>query len=232
MEINKLFLHPYIRLLFLINSIIGTILINEILWLLSFYIFLILPVFIYSGQIRKHVKLMLIGMLPIFLSFVLLYIIVLTSSKGGWDFIYLKILKLVLVTSIVQFTLSIPPENLIPTFIMWRFKGESLITVLGAFTVWADINYRTGKIITARFSRGFIGKRTIVSKAKQFPFILVPLIIGILRTSNERAESWEQKNILKLVEANNIYKINYPILLNGLLLCTSICWLILGIFLK
>lgn len=228
MEINKLFMHPYVRLLFLINCTTGTFFINKTYLLLIFYLLLILPLFILSAQFKKHFKLILFGIFPIYLSFILLYIVVLKSSKGDWDFIHLKMLKLILLTSIVQLTLSIPSENLIPTFKMWRLKGESLITILGSFTVWADVNYRAEKIITARFSRGFIRKRTIFNKAKQFPFILVPLVIGILRTSIERAESWEQKNILQLVEANKLEKINYPILSNGLLLVISLFWLIIG----
>ncbi len=232
METNKLSIHPYIRLIFLIAGIAGTILINEFAWLLLFYTILILPLFIFSGQIRKHINLMLFGMLPIFLSFILLYIIVLKGSNGNWHFINLKMLKLILVTSIIQIALTIPSENLIYTFKKWGFKGESLITILGAFTVWADVNYRAGKIITARFSRGFIGKRTIINKAKQFPFVLVPLVIGILRTSTERAESWEQKNILYLVDKAKPEKLNYQLFLNILLLFVSLCWLLLGIIYK
>lgn len=86
-------------------------------------------------------------------------------------------------------------------------KGESLITVLGAFTVWTDVSYRSEKIITARFARGFVGRRTIINKAKQFPFVLVPLVVGILRTSTERADSWGQKNILQLVEKSTTEKV-------------------------
>lgn len=232
METNKLSIHPYVRLLFLIGCIVGTILISKSIWLLFFYAILILPLFIFSRQIKKHINLVLFGMLPIFLSFVLLYILVLKGSAGNWDFVILKMLKLILFTSIVQISLSIPSENLIHTFKKWRFKGESLITVLGAFTVWADVNYRAGKIITARFSRGFIGERTIINKAKQFPFVLVPLVIGVLRTSTERAELWGQKNILHLVENAKTEKTKYSIFLNVLLLFVSMCWLVLGLIYK
>lgn len=175
---------------------------------------------------------MFFGMVPIFLSFILLYIVVLKGSSGDWNFIALKMLKLILFTSVLQLSISIPPENLITTFKMWGLRKEALITVLGAFTVWADVNYRAGKIITARFSRGVIGKRTFVSKAKQFPFVLVPLVIGIIRTSTERAESWEQKNILQLVENLSSKKNYFPILLNGFLIIASICWLCVGLFIK
>lgn len=232
METNKLSIHPYIRLFFLISCIVGTIFINDLLWLLLFYALIILPLFLFSGGVKKHINLILFGMLPIFFSFILLYIIVLKGNNGDWHFINLKMLKLIITTSIVQITLTIPSSNLIYTFRKWRFKGESLITILGAFTVWADVNYRAGKIITARFSRGFIGKRTFINKAKQFPYVLVPLVIGILRTSTERAESWEQKNILILVDKAKAEIIKHHFFLNIFLLFVSFCWLLLGIIYK
>lgn len=232
MEINKLSIHPYIRLAFLAGGIVGTTLVNELTSLLIFYSVLIVPVFLFSDQLKKHMNFMLFGMLPIFLSFILLYIIILKGSNGDWGFINLKMMKLILVTSVIQITLSIPSEDLIHTFKKWGIKGEALITVLGAFTVWADITYRSEKIITARFSRGFVGKRTIFNKVKQFPFVMVPLVIGILRTSTERAESWEQKNILQLVNKVQTEKLNFPLPLNVILLITSLCWLLLGILNK
>lgn len=200
--------------------------------LLAFYLAIVLPLSFLSGQIRKHINLMLFGIVPILLSFILLYIVVLKGVNGGWNFIALKILKLVLYTSMLQFCLLIPSENLISTFKMWGLKGETLITVLGAFTVWADVSYRAEKIITARFSRGFIEKRTFFSKAKQFPFVLVPLFIGILRTSTERAESWEQKDILHLVQNFKPEKVNYPAFLNSLLFAVSIGWVLVGLIYK
>lgn len=227
---NKLYLQPYIRLLFIICGLTGILLTNQIECLLVFYLVVIIPLFVFSGQIKKHLNLLLFAMVPIYLSFILLYILVL--KEGNWGFIHLKVLKLILLTSVIQITLSIPAEHLITTFKKWRLKGEALIIVLGAFTVWTDVNYRSEKIITARFARGFVGKRTIINKAKQFPFVLVPLVVGILRTSTERAESWEQKNILQLVEESRIEKRNYPIALNMILILLSLGWFLLSIIFK
>lgn len=186
--------------------------------------------FVFSGQIKRHLNLLLFAIVPIYLSFILLYIIIL--KEENWDFIHLKVLKLILFTSVIQLTLSIPAEQLITTFKKWRLKGETLITVLGAFTVWTDVSYRSEKIITARFARGFVGKRTIINKAKQFPFVLVPLVVGILRTSTERADSWEQKNILQLVEKNMVEESNYPIELNLILVLISLSWLLISIMFR
>lgn len=206
MEDNKLSINPFIRLLFLAGSLTGILLINKIEWLLCFYFIVIIPLFVLSGQIKRHLNLLLFAFVPIYLSFVLLYIVVL--KEGNWQFIHLKVLKLLLLTSAIQITLSIPANQLISTFKKWGLKGETLITVLGAFTVWTDVTYRSEKIITARFARGFVGKRNRINTAKQFPFVLVPLVVGILRTATERADSWTQKNILQLVKGDKENKIS------------------------
>ena len=232
METNKLYINPYIRLAFLSCCIAGTILISNILWLVGCYVFIILPLFLYGKQIKKHIKLMLLGMLPVYLSFILLYIVILNGSNGGWEFVNLSVLKLVLFTSIIQLTLLIPEQYLISTFKCWGLKGEALITVLGAYTVWMDVNYRAGQIITARFSRGFITKRTVLQKIKQFPYVLIPLVVGIIRTATERAESWEQKNIMYLVEANQPEQVKSPLFLNAYVFMVSIFCLSLGIYYK
>ena len=231
MEINKLYINPYIRILFLLCSVVGILLIDNIVAYIGYYFIVILPVFIYSGQIKKHLQLLLFGMIPIFLSFILLYIIVLKGKDGSWDFIYLRTMKLVIVTSVIQLTLLIPSSYMASTFQKWKIKGEALITVLGAFTVWTDVSNRTQKILIARFSRGFIKERTIIEKIKQFPFVLIPLVIGVLRTSMERAESWEEKDILYLMEINKTENISSSSFLNSFLIAVSCIWIILGVYL-
>lgn len=232
MEGNKLYINPYIRLVFLICCIAGAILIDNILWLIGCYAVAILPLFLYGNQIKNHIKLMLFGMFPIYLSFILLYVIILRGNNGGWDFINLKLLKLILITSTIQLTLLIPDQYLISTFKLWGLKGEALITILGAFTVWTDVNYRADKIITARFSRGFIKKRTIFQKIKQFPHVLIPLVVGIIRTATERAESWEQKNIMYLVDVSKTELVKSPLFLNICVFAVSLSCLLLGVYYK
>lgn len=227
---NNLSLHPYVRLLFLACSLTGILLVDKIVWLLCFYFITIISLFIFSGQIKKHLNLLLFAFVPIYLSFILLYIVILHA--GSWNFIHLKVLKLVLLTSVIQISLFIPAEHLISTFKKCGLKGEALITFLGAFTVWTDVSYRSEKIITARFTRGFVGKRTFINKAKQFPFVLVPLVVGILRTSTERADSWEQKNILHLVENYKTEKNNYPIGLNLISILNSLSWVLISVLFK
>lgn len=226
---NKLYLHPYVRLLFLLGGLTGVLLINNTKYLFYFYCSTIIPLFAFSFQIKKHLNLLFFAMLPIYLSFILLYVLILKSED--WNFIHLKVLKIILITSIIQIVLLIPTEHLIITFRKWGLKGESLITALGAFTVWTDVTFRSEKIVTARFARGFIRKRTILNRIKQLPFVLVPLVVGVLRTSTERADSWEQKNILQLVKKNVVEKVDYPIGLNLILVLLSLTWVSFSIIL-
>lgn len=175
-------------------------------------------------MLKQHLRLILVGMVPILLSFILLYIIVLKNDD--WEFVLLKVTKLVLYTSVLQFVFTMPTFHLIYTLKIFRFSGEHILSVIGAMTVWVDILNKTDKIITARFSRGFIKKRTFIIKAQQFPYALIPMVAGILRSASERASSWEHKNIenlLQQVQTNR--NSNGTWLLNASLLIGMICWL-------
>lgn len=229
MKPTGLLIHPYIRLVLLIGGIIAVILTQNNYILLTAYLVVIIPLLIRGGQVKMHFRLLVAGIFPIFLSFILLYILILHGQNGGWNFILFKTQKILLVTSLVQIVMAIPSHALVETFRMWGLRGESLIITLGSFTVWGEMGNRADKIITARFSRGFIGKRNGVNLIRQFPFVLIPLVIGILRTSTERAESWDQKNILHRLQNYRSRKIPYHAFTNIAVL-TGVCvWLTVAV---
>lgn len=230
----KYIVHPYVRLLFLLTIIIGTIFNNYLNHILLLYLFAIFPLFLFGNKIKSHLRLILFGILPIFLTFVLLYIGIYKNPEYGWNFIFLKTVKLLIYTSAFQLTLMIPAKHLVDTLIKWNLKGEVLLIALSAFTVPNDIVTKSEKILDARFSRGFIKKRTIWEKSKQLPFVLVPLIIGIIRTSHERADSWEQKNIISLLSNFKKKKqiLQYDFLLNSLIVFISVAWFVISLIFK
>ena len=232
MNLNNNIIHPYVRIIFLILSLIAVLLIGNIYYLLGFYILFLLPVRLSLNLINIHLRLILLGIIPIFLTFILLYIIILKEVNGGWDFIFLKCLKILCFTSVFQIFLSIPPNMLLTTFKKWGFRGDNLLTLIGAFTVWADIKTRSNQIVIARFARGFVGNRTIFNTAKQFPYVLVPLIIGVLRTSIERVEVWEQRNIPDLVDSTELRQIQYNSFFNFLMIIIPVGFILLAVYLK
>jgi len=230
MDKHNLNIHPHVRILFLAFSVAGTILVKEPEYLAGYYLVVLAPLLLLLKLGKSHYKLLLIGIIPIFLSFILIYIIVLKESDGGWDFIISKCVKILTITSSFQIAFAIPPHLLLPTFKKWGMKGNLLQTILGAFTVWADIGYRANQIIVARFARGFIGKRNIVNTSRQFPFVLVPMIIGVLRTANDRVSVWNQRNVPELIDMIETSNVKYPILFNMVILLSVLLLTGIGIY--
>lgn len=230
MKIINISIHPYIRVFFLVGTMASVILFRQPVLLILFYILMILPMVLMMGITRNHLRLLIYGLIPITLTFILMYIIILKEANSGWNFILVKIFKILDITSILQIALTVKSDSLYPTFRKFGLKGENLITVIGSFTVWADIKRRSEQIITARFARGFIGKRNFFNTAKQFPYILVPLIIGILRTSIERSHAWTQWNIVDLINDKQSEKLEFPKIINLMIALMTVACLIIGIY--
>lgn len=230
MNKQGLYLKPKFRLIFLFNCFIGTLMIDNLTLMIIFYCLFLLPLFIYSCQIKKHISFLLFGMLPILASFILIYIIILKGTNGDWEFVVTRVLKLMLYTSVLQLALMIPNNYLIYTFKRWGLKGDNLLLALGAFTVWYDVSSRTDKIIIARFARGYVKKRNWFNKAKQFPYLFYPLIIGMIRTSTERAESWQQKKITYNIANIQIENPQFSISFNFIVTFLSTSWVLVGLY--
>lgn len=225
------YIHPFVRIAFLICAVVGIFLAKGILPILLFYLLAILPLFVFSKKIKAHLKFLLFGVVPIFLSFILIYIIVLQVKNGGWEYIIEKVLRLTSIASAFQIVLTIPANDLFNTFKKWGLKGESLITVISVFSVWSEISNRADKIVTARLSKGYVKNRNLLSMAVQFPYTLNPLIIGVIRTSVERAESWQSKNILHLVDNYKSSNTDYNKLFNFSVVFISVVYLSCTLFL-
>jgi len=229
MKSNDNYIHPYIRLFFLVGIISTVILFNQIWPLSLLYIVFILPLIFVTGSIKNHLRLLILGIFPISLTFILIYILIMKGDNGGWDFILLRILKILIATTAFQITLTVKSDSLFQTFKIIGIRGEKLVTVIGTFTVWIDIKRRSEQIITARFARGFIGKRSYINIARQFPYILVPLIIGILRTSIERSQTWTQWKIVDLINSKKPINQAFPLLINLVIVLFTTISLLIGI---
>ncbi len=231
MENKNYYIHPFVRITFLLCAFTGSILCDNVLIVFAFYLTIIVPLFFLQNKIFTHLKFLLLGVVPIFLSFILLNIIVLQSKSGGWEYIFERVLRLTVYASIFQIVLTIPANDLFNTFKKWGLKGESLVTVISAFAVWSEITNRADKIVTARLSKGYVKRRNIFSMAMQFPYTLNPLIIGVIRTAVERADSWHNKNILNLIDNYIGTENKYNLILNTVIVIISISYLCVILFL-
>jgi hypothetical protein len=225
----NLSIHPYIRAIILLCILVAVYLSQSIQFDMAFYLFVLIPLLLLHSKIKNHIQFLLVAIFPIFLSFVLIKIIVLNGQKEEWQLILVKTLKLIISATIFQFLLLIPSKELYITFKKWGFKNNTLIILLSSFTVWNEITNRADKIVTARLARGYVKNRNLLSMGKQLTFVLNPLLVGVMRTSIERAESWSQKNISELVNHYKMEKLEYSVLYNLILLIFSIAYLILVI---
>jgi hypothetical protein len=190
-------IHPIIRIGLLTFLMVGVIVSKSTNSLLLLYILFFIPLIVFTKNLRTHLRLLVFGILPILLSFILIYKVLMFHP---WEFIVNKVIKILLITTTFQLVLTIPKEILFFTLKYWRLSQTALITTIGAFTVWEDIRSRTNHILTARFARGFIPKRTVCYKMIQLPYLFIPLVVGIMRTSTERAEMWLQNDIITKIE--------------------------------
>lgn len=228
---QKFQLHPYTRLIFLIAGITGTILCENTLYLLFFWLVILIPVLTINKNIKTHLNFLLVAMLPMLVMLTLSHWIIF-KNWSHFELVLNTVLKVIVYTSIIHIALIIPQEHVLATFKMWKMKNEILITTLGSYIVWVDIANRADKIITARFSRGYITKRTFWAKLKQFPHLLIPLIIGIMRTASERAYSWEQKRIIQRLDVMNATKIEVSTLFNFFISILIVLWFGYNLVLK
>ena len=211
---------------------LGAILCTNNILLLIFWLCFLLPLMIITGNVRLHLNFILVVVFPMFAMLTYLNWIILNKTLEEFNNVYMTILKLISYTSIFQISLIIPSNQVYSTFKMWGLKKDILITALGSYIIWIDIISRSDKILTARFARGFISERTFITKLKQLPYLLIPLIVGILRTATERAESWEQKKLIERIEIMKMQNVKYNILLNLVLLVIVLFWLILNSYLR
>lgn len=224
-------IHPYVRLIFLLGGLTGAILCSSNLSLTCFWIMFLIPLIIIANNFKTHVRFILIVVLPMLVMLLFVHWVTVDDMHAGISSTIALLLKLIVYTTVIQLTLTIPSQDLLPTLKMWGMRKGALITSLGVYVVWVDVFRRSEKILTARFARGYIPERTFITKLKQLPHLLIPLIIGIMRTSTERAESWEQKNLLYRIENIELAKMQYSPILNIVLVVVPIVWAFINTYL-
>ena len=193
-------LHPYFRIAILILGLSGTFICQNLIYILSFWLIIIVPIFLLLGYSKIHLRLLLIVALPMFLMLGILNYILLNGGTEGIVNAAIVVVRLIVFTSIIQIALIIPSQDLLYTLKKWGLKGDALITIIGAYTVWVDVVDKSLKIVTARYAKGYIKKRSVISGIIQIPSLLIPMIIGILRTAQVRSETWMQKNLIARIE--------------------------------
>tara|TARA_A100000171_G_scaffold52177_1_gene69399 strand:+ start:4595 stop:5293 length:699 start_codon:yes stop_codon:yes gene_type:complete len=227
---RKVILHPFTRLVIVVFGIIGGALIDDPLPISIYYLCCLLPLFYYMGLIKRHLLFLLFGILPISLSYILIYILLRDGDSEAWYMMWQSVSKILSITTFIQLGLSIPPSQLFGTLKSFGLSGDNLLVILGAFAVFEDVIGKASKIVTARYSRGFIRSRNTLNSLRQLPYIFIPLITGVLRGSYIRSLSWDEKDMKYLILKFHP-RIEFSI--HGIditILTASIGWIVLAIY--
>lgn len=196
---TRVVVHPTVRLL-LPALVIATLFVTtSIDIMLAMYALGLLPLFLIERKIGAHIRFLVYGVVPIILTAFVIYGVVLKVDGAAWNELALRGMRFLILTTALQWSLTIPGNQLMFTFKMWGLRGSTLIVVLGAYILWADLQKAANRIVTARLASGAIGGRSKLIMVQQLPIVLLPMVISLLRTATVRSISWRDKDIVALV---------------------------------
>jgi energy-coupling factor transport system permease protein len=197
------------------------------------------PLVLFAGLEREHGRFVAGVVLPIGLALVLIwgYVVgappgkeVSSNPEAGRAFAYVITLRLALLGGITQLGLmTIEPENLMRTLRCWGLRGEKLIIAMSALVIWTEVKLRADQILTARYARGLVSKPGLVQRAHQLPYILRPLVAWVLRSSIQRSEVWEQRQLLARADDLAPTAVGSSLVADIFWLTLTISWLAYGL---
>jgi energy-coupling factor transport system ATP-binding protein len=124
-----------------------------------------------------------------------------SDPHSGYYYAMTVALRIAVLGGVFQLTiLTIPSEQLAYTLRTWGLRGGLLVVVLGAFALIPELAHRADQVLTARQARGLVADRSLVSRFRQFPYLLRPLLAWALRSAVQRSEFWQQRQVLSRVE--------------------------------
>jgi energy-coupling factor transporter transmembrane protein EcfT len=156
-----------------------------------------------------------------------------SDPHGGAIYALTTTVRLAVLGGLAQIVfVPIPLDDLPYVLTQVGIKGDLLVIITSSFALIPEVNQRANKIVTARYARGLVKDRSFVSRLRQLPYLIRPLLTGSLKTALDRMEIWERwghvENFNSL--AHSPKKAPKPI--SFFYLTTALGWLGLVIVLK
>jgi len=226
-------IHPRARGAAALLAIMGTMIVGNVLGAAAAWVIVMLPLMIVAGVIRKHCRFVLTFVLPISCALFFVWWGVVGAAPGmplgsapteGAAFAGLVSIRLALLGGISQLSLvTIKPDRLLPTLSAWGLRGELLVIAVSGLTLVQEMKLRAEQVLTARYARGFVARRSVLTDLLQLPFILRPLVAWVLRAAIQRGEVWQQRRLLEKMGTAAVTNARYSV-------TSSACYLGLAIF--
>jgi len=198
--------HPVARGIATVLALAGTFCARNVVAVGVAWLAVVLPIAVVAGIGRRHLQFVLAIVAPITVALLVVWgwlvgaapgAAVGSSPEAGTRFAALVGLRLALLGGIMQLCLlSIPTGDLVFTFKRWGLRGEGLVIVVGAFSLLPELRLRADQVLSARLARGFVGKMSLLGRARQLPHLLRPLFAWALRSAVQRSEMWEHRGLI------------------------------------
>jgi len=231
--------NPIARGLATLLALIGTFLARDAMLVVVVYLLVLLPLLACLRLTRTHTKFVFVGVLPLAVGLVILWGLVVGAAPGsphgsapaeGVKHAILVSARLAMIAGLFQLCfLSLPFGELMGVLAKWGVKSDGQILIASAFTVWPELQLRAGQIVTARYARGLVKNRSLLTTARQLPFLLRPLLTWALHTGILRAEMWHQQNLLEKAREASPPR-NGTVLGSAVFVIAAAAWLAVNLF--
>ena len=166
----------------------------------------LLPLVVYRRVVGRHIRFLSYVLLPISLALFVVWGWIVqagpgqppgSSANSGLQFAALVSLRLALLAGLFQILITeLSGRKLINSLEGWGIKGDSLVVIVAAISMVPEGRLRTSQVITARYSRGLVRRRTWLSGLGQIPYVLRPIFSWILRSAIDRGEMWQHRRLI------------------------------------
>lgn len=232
-------IHPWVRGMAALLAVVATMTVTSLAGAGAVWLAVMLPLAAVAGVIRKHLKFVLTFVLPISCALVVVWWGIVGAPPGsargsapGAGALYagLVSIRLALLGGVTHLCLTtIRPERLVATLKAWGLKGELLVIAVSSMTLAQEMRLRGEQVLTARYARGFVARRSLITDLLQLPFVLRPMLAWVLRAAIQRGEVWQQRGLVERMSVTPPADVQYSVVAGGIYLSLAVCWFLFAI---
>jgi energy-coupling factor transporter transmembrane protein EcfT len=200
---------PRVRLTASLLAVVATFVADDVRLLSVLLLLVFLPLTHYLTIRKNYVRFLVVFVVPLALGLLLVWggLVgappgekIYSNWIGGVEYGLLIALRVAVVGGVFELAFNtVRPSDLPGVLRGMGVNGDWLVIVMGSFALLPELMRRADQIMTARLARGSLASSSISTRLAQLPFILKPLFVWVIRSAIQRAESWEQKQLLSRV---------------------------------
>lgn len=203
--------HPRAFAIAILLTVCGTLLMNELRFLLVGLLLIGAPVLLWKRRLLAYLRLGAFTIGPVVLGLLIVWGVVVGAPPGatlhsapaaGVVFALTVATRLTLISALFYATLAAESASEVrPLLRGWGLSGDALAVVMGAIVLVPELAVRVQQVVTARYARGLFGRAHPLDRVRHLPYLLRPLIGWSLRSAIQRSELWQHRSLVARLSA-------------------------------